>query len=182
MQTNRRSFLISSFILSSFALTPKCLRSFELENTSLQLSDYKTKAVAKIQLHLFPKGKGNPSAKEANAAGFLQKVLLDEDYDKDIRIGIYENIERITQQSKSDMGKNILVLSDSELEELLINVRNTWGETFLSLLLLFIIEALFSDPIYGHNQPETGKGGWDWISHIPGIPQANEYNRYEALV
>jgi gluconate 2-dehydrogenase gamma chain len=181
MKQDRRSFLISSFILSSFAFAPKSLNSFELQHSSFQLSKRQIKVISKIQNHLFPKGENNPSSSEIKADVFLQKVLLDEDYDKDIRIGIYENIERITKQSKSKFSRNILDLNESEMEELLLNVKNTWGESFLSILLLFIIEALFSDPIYGHNKGNIKGGGFEWIGHIPGYPSANESNKYGAL-
>jgi len=181
MQQNRRSFLISSFILSSFALVPKSLKSFELQHSSFQLSKYQTKVVSKIQNHLFPKGENNPSASEIDAVGFLQKVLLDDDYDKDIRVNIYEWTGEIIAESKSKFKKDILDLSENETERLLVNIKNTWGESFISILLLFIIEALFSDPIYGHNKGNTKGGGWNWISHQAGYPNSNELNKYGAL-
>lgn len=54
---------------------------------------------------------------------------------------------------------------DSSMDELL---ETSWGENWLSYLLNYALEGLYSDPIYGGNIEQIG---WDMIGHTQGTPQ-----------
>jgi len=178
MNHKRRAFIISSFILSTYAVSPKRLISLDNKYSTLKFTNRNFNVANKIQNHLFPHGKNNPSIEQLNATQYLQKVLLDEDYDLEVRTIIFDGIIRIDQQSKNKFDTDILTLNNQKLERLIKNVSEDWGESFLAMIMLFIFEALFSDPIYGTNINEIG---WKWINHIPGQPLANEYNKYRGL-
>ena len=60
-------------------------------------------------------------------------------------------------------------LNNNEREQLLRLIAGSEaGENWLSTLLLYIFEALLSDPVYGGN---TGEAGWQWLAHTPGFPR-----------
>ena len=51
------------------------------------------------------------------------------------------------------------------------------GENWLSTLLLYIFEALLTDPVYGGNPNGIG---WKWLGHNPGLPRPTADKRYGA--
>jgi len=178
MNINRRTFLSSSLLLSVYAIKPKRLYAKQNNNSSFVLSKNQFAILNKIQNQLFPKGDDNPSIDEINATEYMQKVLIDELYDKDIRLIIFNGIDKLERQSIAKYHKSISKLKDENMELLLKEAKEEWAEPFLAMVLLFIFEALFSDPIYGSN---TNERGWKWINHQQGQPQPNNNNLYKPL-
>lgn len=65
-------------------------------------------------------------------------------------------------------------LSSAQKEKLLREFsKSEFGENWISMLLNYTLEALFSDPIYGGN---VKKFGWRSFGHNPGFPRPK--NRY----
>lgn len=178
MNINRRTFLSSSLLLSLYALKPKQLHANQNNNSSFELSKKQFAILNKVQNHLYPKGEDNPSIDEINATDYMQKVLHDNQFDKDIRLIILNGIDKIERQSIAKYHKSISNLKDENMGILLEEAREEWAEPFLAMVLLFIFEALFSDPIYGSN---TNQVGWNWINHQQGQPQPNNKNLYKPL-
>lgn len=60
-------------------------------------------------------------------------------------------------------------LSSSQREKLLKHIsQKQWGKNWLSTLLSYGFEAMFSDPIYGANMNEAG---WKWLAFEGGKPR-----------
>lgn len=132
-----------------------------------------------VQNHLFPKDDDSPGAADINASGYLKSVLqlpgIDDSDKKFIRDGVNWTNDLSRQMFKNDFHR----LSSSNKETVLQRIsKSSAGESWLSLLLLYIFEALIADPVYGGN---TNKIGWQWLEHIPGFPLPPENKRYYLL-
>ena len=53
------------------------------------------------------------------------------------------------------------------------------GENWLSTLILYLMEALLTDPAYGGN---PGGIGWRWLRHTPGYPRPTPDKTYPRLL
>ena len=153
----RRNFIKFS-TLSIFLFSKQTLVAKTISSNDLLLLDN----VYKV---LFPKTQQMPSAKEFGATKYLlenidHKSFLD--YDKNL----------IIQGSKdfSSSFPNFLNLSQIKQKELIYSIVNSndYAQTWLSKLVYFGIEALFSDPIYGGNSNQIG---WKSINHNIGYPR-----------
>jgi len=156
----RRTFFKFTTI-SVIALSSKISIAKTIEKNTLVVLD-------EIYEILFPKTSTMPSAKEFNAINYLLENINHKsflDYDKNLII-----------QGTKDFISNFpdfLNLSKKEKKELIYSIVNTndYAQTWISKLLTFGIEALFSDPIYGGN---TSQVGWNSINHNIGYPRAKK--------
>jgi len=70
-------------------------------------------------------------------------------------------------------------LNGDQREDVLRQIEKTGaGERWISLILLYVFEALLSDPVYGGN---TDQIGWRWLEHQPGFPRPPASQRYQKL-
>ena len=73
-------------------------------------------------------------------------------------------------------------LSTEKQNEILVKIeKSSFGESWLSLILYYLIEALLLDPVYGGNPNGIG---WKWLEHQPGFPRPNlnqTYLSYEVV-
>lgn len=153
----RRSFIKFS-TLSIFLFSKESLVAKTISSNDLLLLD-------NIYEILFPKTQQMPSAKEFGATKFLLENINHKsflDYDKNL----------IIQGSKDFISSfsNFLNLSKEKQKELIYSIVNSndYAQTWLSKLVYFGIEALFSDPIYGGN---TNQIGWESVNHKIGYPR-----------
>lgn len=113
---------------------------------------------------LFPKTQTMPSAKEFNALGFLQSVSKHNSFDK-------SDLEYILQGARDFHGSfnDFLAVDNRKKEEYIQSANsNEYGQSWLSLLIYYGIEAMLSDPVYGGN---TNEIGWKSLNHNTGKPQ-----------
>jgi len=77
-------------------------------------------------------------------------------------------------------GSSFLALDEEHREQVLRKVeKSAAGSNWLSVMLLYLIEALLADPAYGSN---PGGAGWRWLAHIPGFPSPPPDKRYPELL
>ena len=57
--------------------------------------------------------------------------------------------------------------------------RTDWGESWLSVIMNYILEALLADPQYGGNPEQKG---WKWLSHYPGYPRPSAELLYPEIL
>lgn len=110
---------------------------------------------------LFPQTSTMPSAKTFGALEYLQKNIEHKTFDKDEKEFILQGARDFIRAFP-----NFLHVKQKEpiLEEL---KENSYGNSWLDMLIYYGIEAMMSDPIYGGNK---NKSGWKSVKHEGGIP------------
>lgn len=133
-----------------------------------------------VQEHLFPDDQNGPSASDVNATTYLKFVLDAPDTDPAERKLILDGVSWLNDISKEQKNKSFTALSAAERERILEKIASTGaGESWLSVLLMYIFEALLSDPVYGGNPDGIG---WKWLEHQPGFPHPPLNKRYTELI
>jgi gluconate 2-dehydrogenase gamma chain len=171
----RRDFLKNFALLSAGAALPlsSCFRNSEkaipLGRNPEVLTELEWNTLVAIQDILFPTEVNAPGAREINAASFYQWVISDPLLDPDETEFRKNGITWIEETAVENRGKSFVDL-DAEKQEMVLRYaeKYSWGESWLSVTLLHIFEALLSDPIYGGN---TDERGWKWLNYTAGIPR-----------
>lgn len=177
-QISRRNFLKNSLavgVLSQVSFIQSCTDEF----SKTILSDKQLKIIISVQNILFPKDKNGPGAFDFNSHLYLLWVLSDKRIAKDEKQYIVDGIRWINETSEENYATKYLNLSKKEQVNLIQTiVKKNWGESWLSVLLTFIFEAMISDPIYGFNKDEIG---WKWLQHQAGYPRASKELMYDNI-
>lgn len=122
-----------------------------------------------VQDILFPSEPGAPGAKDLNAAGYVQWVISDQELDPEETEFLKNGLTWIDEEAVDRWDKPFLELESDEREKLLRHAEtHSWGESWLSVMLMYIFEALLSDPLYGANPDGVG---WKWLDYNPGLPR-----------
>jgi len=122
-----------------------------------------------VQQQLFPSEADAPGATELNALDFLQRAMAEPDRDPEEGAFILQGAGWLQQLAQEDGGQGFVGLAPPQREALLRRIAaSEAGENWLSTLLLFILQALLTDPVYGGNPDGIG---WAWLRHTPGFPQ-----------
>jgi gluconate 2-dehydrogenase gamma chain len=136
---------------------------------ALAASDNPWPLLAAVQDHLFPSEPGAPGAREIRALAYLQGVLGDPRGDREEQRFILNGVDWLEDLSRQRHLASFLDLDPIRREQVLREVANSEkGENWLSTLLLYICEALLTDPVYGGNPDGIG---WAWLGHQPGFPR-----------
>ncbi len=152
----------------------------EKSGTIKIFSDKQKAMVTNIQQILFPDDGFGPGAKEISAEKYLSWVLSDPRMDPEDQQYIFDGLKWTSETANEKMNKDYLVLTGKQQDDLIQIVSKTdWGESWLSVIMTYILEALLADPQYGGN-PE-GKG-WKWLSHYPGYPRPTEDLLYGQIL
>lgn len=165
----RRQFLMTAAGGSFAAMFP--LSSTVAENnrksTGAEIDPWPV--IDAVQQHLFPAEAKAPGAREINALGYLQFVVSDTTFDIDSREFITKGVGWLEDISHQMYKKSFITFDDKKREKVLRRIASSEsGENWLSTLLLYIVEALLTDPVYGGN---TDQIGWKWLQHVPGFPR-----------
>lgn len=143
------------------------------------LQQHPWQSFAAVQQHLFPADGNGPSAGDINASLYLKFVFDAPDTDEDDKTFVLDGIKWLNGLSDETFGKPFVVLTSTEQFQALKKIADSSaGERWLSHLLLYIMEALLTDPVYGGN---PGGIGWQWLEHQPGFPQPSKDKRYTEL-
>ncbi len=122
-----------------------------------------------VQQHLFPTEADAPGAREINALAYLKFVLTDTTLDIESREFITKGAVWLEDMSFQMYKKSFATLDEKQREKVLLRIASSQsGENWLATLMLYIAEALLTDPVYGGN---TDQLGWKWLQHVPGYPR-----------
>jgi len=129
--------------------------------------------------HLFPADGNGPSARDLHATAYLRALLDDPEFDGGdadlLRNGARWLDDLAMKREKTPFRD----LDPAARERVVAEVAASGpGERWLSTLLLYLFEALLSDPVYGGN---PGGAGWQWLAHSPGFPQPAPGRTYREL-
>lgn len=141
-----------------------------------KLDSVQWKTLKSVHQHLFPMSDTAPGADEFNATAFLKSVLEWKGVDPSDKQFIEDGAGWLNEIAKKQFNSVFYLLSAEQKEIVLRLVeKSKAGENWLSLILLYLFEALLTDPVYGGN---TNKVGWQWLEHQPGFPRPTEDKRY----
>lgn len=175
---SRRHFIQGMSALSAGLLLPHRGRATTTPSTSTP-TQAPWPTIAAVQQQLFPAEPDSPGASEINAAAYLKNLLDEAGFDRDQREFILNGPTWLNELSNNEYAKAFTQLTLTQQEQLLHRIaRSNAGENWLSLLLLYIFEALLSSPVYGGNPNGIG---WRWLEHNPGFPQPTSANAYIKL-
>ena len=144
------------------------------------LSDEQLGILQSVQDILFPSDGDGPGASDINALDYLVWVLSDPNKDPDEIKYIINGIGWIDETAEEQFSKKYLDHGQTEKEELVKLVsKESWGKSWLSVILSFIFEALLSDPQYGGNPNSIG---WKWLKHYPSQPRPTTNLLYPEII
>lgn len=179
-QLNRKQF-ISVLLVGGAATQLPNLNLFGkigLKNNILSPEQFEI--IQSVQQILFPADGNGPGAKDINAAEYLIWVLSDQNKDPDEVKYIIDGIDWVNETADELFSKKYLDLEQNEKEKLIANIsKESWGESWLSVILSFIFEALLCDQQYGANPDGIG---WKWLNYIPGQPRPTEKLLYPEIL
>ena len=171
---HRRDF-IRKILMTSSAIG---FSNTVLANTT-KLIDDKWKTISAVQMHMFPKSDNSPDAESLNATAFLKSVLEWPGVDDDDKKFILDGVGWLNGLSEKVFKAKFHSLNAKDKEQVLRTVEKSQaGENWLSLIMLYLFEALLTDPVYGGN---TDGQGWRWLEHQPGFPRPVKNKRYFNL-
>ncbi len=177
-QISRRSFIrntIAVGTISQISLLESCTDEF----SNKTLNDKQLNLVISVQNILFPRDENGPGAIDFNADKYLLWVLNDKRIADDDKQYVINGIGWLNESAQETYSKKYLKLTKKEQVNLIQSISKTnWGESWLSVMLTFIFEAMVSDPIYEFNSNEIG---WSWIQHQAGIPRASKELMYDEI-
>jgi gluconate 2-dehydrogenase gamma chain len=134
--------------------------------------------IGAVQDLLFPSEPEAPGAREINALAYLKWVVADEKLDPEERAFILHGCDWLEALTRERTDNSFIELATDQQDRMLEQIaRSEAGENWLSTLLLYIFEALLSDPVYGGNPDQIG---WRWLGHRPGFPRPDQHNKYRA--
>jgi len=185
LNIERRSFLANS-VKTATAITVLPVVSFlaacseDSVTTQQELIDTPPwNTFAAVQQQLFPDDGNGPGAAQINATSYLKFVLDSKDTDPDDREFIFSGVDWLNDLSNKEYQNNFHNCDTKQPQAILTKIaKSNSGERWLSYLLLYIFEALLTDPVYGGNPNGVG---WQWLQHQPGFPSPPANKRYMDL-
>ncbi len=176
---SRRRFLLAAAGGSVAAMFPLPSPSATTNNKPAAASD-PWPVIAAVQQHLFPAEKDAPGAAEINAPAYLQFVVSDRTLDADEREFILQGTRWLQDITEKKYKTAFIELDYEKREQVLRHIASSSaGENWLSTLLLYIFEALLTDPVYGGNKNQAG---WKWLQHTPGFPRPPADKTFQHLL
>ncbi len=179
-ELDRRTFLTRLAAVSTLIVLPACNTESEPDQRDPEVLSRKEWDILKAsQIHMFPKTEEAPGSEDINATVYLQVVLSDKNGDPEEQDIIKSGITWVEEEAQETEQKSFLSLKEDGRERVLRSMEtHGWGERWLSLILLYIFEALLSDPLYGGNPDGIG---WAWLDHYPGVPGPTKDKIYGRL-
>lgn len=177
-QISRRNFVKSTLALGTLSQVG-FLQSCTDQISNSILSTKQLDLLISVQNILFPKDKNGPGASGFNAHNYVLWVLNDKRIDPDENNYIIKGLKWVNETAEEDYEKKFLKLSKKEQVKLIETISKTsWGESWLSVMLTLIFEAMISDPIYGFNTDGIGK---KWLEHEAGFPRPTTDTMYDQI-
>lgn len=177
-QISRRNFIKSTLAIgaaSQLTFIQSCSDDF-IESI---LNKKQLDILIAVQNILFPKDKNGPGAFDFNAHNYVLWVLADKRIDPDENQYVIDGIKWVNETAEEEYSKSFLKLSKKEQVSLIHTIsRKSWGESWLSIQLTLIFEAMISDPIYGFSTDEIGR---KWLEHQAGFPRPTKETMYDTI-
>lgn len=160
---SRRIFLKNSFLSSVLLIT----YSGELFGAITPIS-----TIAQVHKDLFPDSGMVPNQNDINASYYINIVLNHSRINDDRKRFIRNGVKWLNEEATLKYKKIYIRLSSTQRQTILRDISKTdWGESWLDIIMSYLLEAMLGDPIYGGNKAESG---WKWLNHKGGLPRPKE--------
>ena len=178
-RTGRREFLKTLAAAPLLSLSPNQLFAADQHNNGSWQREDPWLTLSVVHEHLFPADDDSPGAADIHATAYLKSVVELPGIDEEDKQFIKEGVGWLNGLSDDLYDKTFQQLTIEQKEDVLRKVEQSKaGGNWLSLILLYLIEALLADPVYGGNPEQVG---WRWLAHQPGYPLPPEHKRYYKL-
>ena len=177
---NRRDFLRRTSLAALTAAVPPAVLPAAPDGVAGRvLTADQWRTLMLVQDHLLPSEPGAPGSRDIQATAYLDAALADPDLDPDTRAFVLRGIGWLDDLALEVAGYPFAELEPGPREDLLRRISDTpSGESWLSTLIGYTLEALLGDPLYGGN---PGGIGWTWLGHDPGQPRPTPATLYGRL-
>ena len=156
---SRRIFLKKSFLTTAVLV----MSGSEVFGA---VSPLQTMAV--VQEDLFPLSQNFGVKSSAYISLILNHSRVSDDEKAFLRNGVQWLNEEAILHYKQTYTK----LSSTQRQKILQTIsKERWGENWIHTILVYIMEATFSDKVYGVNKNESGQ---KWLQFTPGMPRPKE--------
>lgn len=130
--------------------------------------------------HLLPSEVDSPGAKDIHALDYFRFVIDDSTQDAEERDFLRQGTVWLDALSQEREQRGFTALDADARERILRQVEQSQaGENWLSTVLLTLMEAVLTDPVYGGNFEQRG---WKWLQHTPGYPRPPKDKTYPELL
>ncbi|MCP5305152.1 MAG: gluconate 2-dehydrogenase subunit 3 family protein [Chromatiaceae bacterium] len=176
---SRRRFLLRMAGGSLAAMLPFGIADAVSASTSID-DAARWKILDAVQRHMLPSETDAPGAAEIHALDYLRFIVADESIDAEDRAFLLQGAGWLEDMAQQMTGTSFTALDEDGRERVLRRIEgSSAGHNWLSQMLLYLIEALLSDPAYGGN---AQRAGWRWLAHIPGFPSPPPDKLYPELL
>mgnify|MGYP001129751473 CR=1 FL=1 len=177
----RRRFMLGLAGGAGLALLPWPATSGQAAQAGPALDDAaRWRVLDAVQRHLFPSEPEAPGAGEVGALAYLRFILAEDPGKSGDRDFILRGAVWLEDMAHQLSQASFLALAEARREQVLRRVEQSdAGANWLSLILLYLIEALLADPAYGGNPDGVA---WRWLGHRPGFPAPPPGKRYMELL
>lgn len=156
---SRRTFLQTSFLSTLVMVMSK--KSLFATVTPLQ-------TLAIVQKDLFPEEMITTS----NAYSYISLIFQHSRVSADDKQYLRNGTKWLNEEAVNTYKKVYPKLSSQERQVILEKIsKESWGESWIKIVLMYILEATLGDPIYGINKNESA---WKWLEHESGLPRPQE--------
>jgi Fe-S cluster biosynthesis and repair protein YggX len=159
MGIERRTFLAVGFLTTVVAVMSK-------DKLFASLTPLQTLGV--VQEDLFPQEMIN----ESNAHAYISLIFKHSRVSADDKQYLRNGCKWLNEEAVSTHGEVYTELSAKQRQNILEKIsKEAWGESWMKIVMMYILEATLGDPIYGINKNESG---WKWLAHESGLPRPKE--------
>lgn len=156
---SRRLFFKTSF-LSSFVMV--------MSQKDLFAAVTPLQTLAFLQEDVFPQEMIHSS----NAFSYISIIFKHSRVSAADKLYLRNGTKWLNEEAVSNYGKVYTKLSSEKRQIILEKIaKEDWGESWIKIVLGYILEATLGDPIYGINKKESG---WKWLGHESGLPRPKE--------
>lgn len=173
----RRTFLVRGGQLALLGTPPA--RRLLKASTPAFLARREEDTLSAVLDLVLPSGADSPGARDVRGTEYIQSIISDPDVDPADRKFLHEGIGWLNELAKKREHENFAALSPEKQSAVLeAFVDEERGENWLSMVINYLMEALFGDPVYGGNVNEAG---WKWIEHHAGFPHPPGRKWYKGI-
>ena len=126
-------------------------------------------------------GPTSPGAREVNAAGYLDAVLVSAEIPQHHKPLILDGFAKLEERARAAGAAEFAAATPAQ-QDAAIRLFESFqrpsdgtypGHAWLKVMLRYVLEAFFGDPVHGGNPNGIA---WTWAGHTPGFPRPTEPN------
>lgn len=136
------------------------------------LSPAQLAGLAAVLQQILPVADGCPGAAAVGALAYLQGALADPRTTADDTASVLDGLAELERLSADHHQLAVQALAPAQLQALLRQRQaDDGGAEWLGVMVVFALEALLGDPVYGGN---TGESGWRWLDLMAPEPRPSD--------